>query len=80
MHIRLLVILAAVICLPSIHAQDAAKEVPANPPPQNSDVVAKASNPTAVVADAAYKIGPQDVVRIDVWKEPEITSDHSSSS
>ena len=73
MHIRLLLILAAVIGLPSIHAQDASKEVPANPPPQNSDAVAKANNPTAVVADAAYKIGPQDVVRIDVWKEPEIT-------
>jgi len=23
--------------------------------------------------DTAYKIGPQDVLRIDVWKEPEIT-------
>jgi len=25
------------------------------------------------VIDADYKIGPQDVVRIDVWKEPEIS-------
>ena len=25
------------------------------------------------VADADYKIGPQDVIRIDVWKEPEIS-------
>jgi polysaccharide export outer membrane protein len=24
-------------------------------------------------AEAEYKIGPQDVVRIDVWKEPEIS-------
>ena len=24
-------------------------------------------------ADADYKIGPQDIVRIDVWKEPEIS-------
>ena len=55
------------------HAQDASKQVPANPPPQNSDVAAKANNPTAVVIDADYKIGPQDVVRIDVWKEPEIS-------
>jgi polysaccharide export outer membrane protein len=73
MHIRLLLILAAVICLPPAHAQDAPKQVPANPPPQNGDVGAKASNPTAVVIDADYKIGPQDVVRIDVWKEPEIS-------
>jgi len=73
MHTRLLLILAAVICLPSVHAQDVPKEVPANSPSQNSDVAAKANNPTAVVADADYKIGPQDVVRIDVWKEPEIS-------
>ncbi|MGC1310929.1 MAG: polysaccharide biosynthesis/export family protein, partial [Candidatus Acidiferrum sp.] len=24
-------------------------------------------------SDKEYKIGPQDVLRIDVWKEPEIT-------
>lgn len=29
--------------------------------------------PTAVPAD--YKIGPQDVLRVDVWKEPQITRD-----
>lgn len=27
----------------------------------------------AAAADAEYKIGPQDVLRIDVWKEPEIS-------
>jgi polysaccharide biosynthesis/export protein len=73
MHIRLNLILAAVICSPLACAQDAPKQVPANPPPQNSDVVAKANNPAATVIDADYKIGPQDVVRIDVWKEPEIS-------
>ena len=73
MHMRLLLILAAVVCLPMAQAQDAPKQVPANPPPQSSDVAAKASNPAAAVTDADYKIGPQDVVRIDVWKEPEIT-------
>ena len=73
MHTRLLLILVAVICLPSAHAQDVPKEVPANRQSQNSDVAAKANNPTEVVTDADYKIGPQDVVRIDVWKEPEIT-------
>jgi polysaccharide export outer membrane protein len=73
MHIPLLLILAALICLPPAHAQDAPKQVPVNPPPQNGDVGAKASNPAAVVIDADYKIGPQDVVRIDVWKEPEIS-------
>jgi polysaccharide biosynthesis/export protein len=28
---------------------------------------------TAVPANADYKIGPQDVLRIDVWKEPDIS-------
>ena len=71
MHIRLLLTFAALICLPSAQAQDVPKEVPANSASQNTDVAAKANNPTSVVTD--YKIGPQDVVRIDVWKEPEIS-------
>ena len=34
----------------------------------------KAPEPTAtVIADADYRIGPQDVLRIDVWKEPDIS-------
>ena len=27
----------------------------------------------SATADAAYRIGPQDILQIDVWKEPEIT-------
>jgi len=73
MHIRLLLILATVTCLPPAQAQDASKQVPATPPPQNSEVAAKVDNPPAAVTDADYKIGPQDLVRIDVWKEPEIS-------
>jgi polysaccharide biosynthesis/export protein len=34
------------------------------------DVTATAQNPSD---NKEYKIGPQDVLRIDVWKEPEIT-------
>jgi len=37
------------------------------PPPEKSD-----SKPAPEVT-ADYKIGPQDVLRIDVWKEPEIS-------
>jgi polysaccharide biosynthesis/export protein len=73
MQIRLLLIIAAVVCLPLAQAQDAPKPVPASPAPQNSEVAAKANNSTAAVADADYKIGPQDMVRVDVWKEPEIS-------
>jgi polysaccharide export outer membrane protein len=32
-----------------------------------------AATTPASAADADYKIGPQDVVRIDVWKEPDIS-------
>jgi polysaccharide biosynthesis/export protein len=45
-------------------AQDASKSA-SKPVPPASQV--------AVAADANYKIGPQDVLRIDVWKENEIT-------
>ena len=48
----------------SVAAQDASKS--ASKPVQPASQV-------AVAADANYKIGPQDVLRIDVWKENEIT-------
>ena len=39
-----------------------------NPPPSST------TNATPTTpADPTYKIGPQDVLRIDVWKEPEIS-------
>ena len=31
------------------------------------------ATPSVVDVDPAYKIGPQDVLRVDVWKEPEIS-------
>jgi polysaccharide biosynthesis/export protein len=45
-------------------AQDAGKSTskPAQPAPQSVGA-----------ADSSYKIGPQDVLRIDVWKEAEIS-------
>lgn len=50
-----------------------------SPQDNNNDVAKSASNHVSAAAsqntamDAGYKIGPQDVLRIDVWKEPEIT-------
>jgi polysaccharide export outer membrane protein len=41
-------------------------------PAQKPDPSAKTATPSPVV-DADYKIGPQDVLRIDVWKEPDIS-------
>jgi polysaccharide export outer membrane protein len=32
-----------------------------------------ANGPQVIEKDAAYKIGPQDALRIDVWKEPDIS-------
>jgi polysaccharide export outer membrane protein len=48
----------------SVAAQDAAK---------SGSKAAQATSQSAVAADASYKIGPQDVLRIDVWKEGEIS-------
>jgi len=39
-----------------------------------SGSAAKTVEPSATLAvDSDYKIGPQDVIRIDVWKEPDIS-------
>jgi polysaccharide export outer membrane protein len=62
-RIRLFLLPAALLC-----AQFAAAQEPAA---QKPDAAAKPAAPVA--ADSEYKIGPQDVVRLDVWKEPEIT-------
>jgi polysaccharide export outer membrane protein len=48
----------------SLASQDAAK---------SGSKAAQATSQSAVAADASYKIGPQDVLRIDVWKEGEIS-------
>jgi len=58
--------LGTMLAAGNLQAQDAAKKAsPAAQPP------APAASPAT--ADAGYKIGPQDVLRIDVWKEPEIS-------
>jgi polysaccharide export outer membrane protein len=44
--------------------------------PQNSDAARttqSSSSTTTVATDPDYKIGPQDMLRIDVWKEPDIS-------
>jgi polysaccharide biosynthesis/export protein len=40
---------------------------------KNNDTGAVKSSGEASENDAEYKIGPQDLLRIDVWKEPEIS-------
>ena len=43
--------------------------------PQNPDVAKSTQSASAntVATDPDYKIGPQDMLRIDVWKEPDIS-------
>jgi polysaccharide export outer membrane protein len=51
----------ALLCVPLVSAQE-------TPAPKSSP---KTTSATPI--DADYKIGPQDVLRIDVWKEPDIS-------
>lgn len=64
-RIRMISLAAALSCIPLANAQD--------PPAQKPDASQKPAAVTASVVDADYKIGPQDVLRIDVWKEPDIS-------
>jgi polysaccharide biosynthesis/export protein len=55
-----------------------AQETPKPPPEEKTaqtDSISNPSNTQVATADAEYKIGPQDVLRIDVWKEPELSRD-----
>ena len=56
---------AVLLFMPLAYAQDA--------PAQKPDGSAKPAAVAEAGADADYKIGPQDIVRIDVWKEPDIS-------
>jgi polysaccharide biosynthesis/export protein len=51
----------------SLWAQGPERSSPAQAALKNAGVTAKP------VSEPEYKIGPQDVLRVDVWKEPEIT-------
>ena len=56
--------LAAMLAAASAQGQEAAK---------SARGAAAAPTAVAAMADASYRIGPQDVLRIDVWKETEIS-------
>jgi polysaccharide biosynthesis/export protein len=47
--------------------------LPAQEAGKGESKAAQPQTPAAATTDASYKIGPQDVLRIDVWKEPEIS-------
>jgi polysaccharide export outer membrane protein len=64
---RLAIVFAFCALAVSVTGQEAAKPQPAAAAPQKADASA------AGEASPTYKIGPQDMLRIDVWKEPDIS-------
>lgn len=62
-----LMILGCAFMAASLRAQEPEKNAAQAPPSKTADTTAK---PTG---EAEYKIGPQDVLRIDVWKEADIS-------
>jgi polysaccharide biosynthesis/export protein len=62
--LRLCWLLTILLCVPFARAQETSA-------PVKSETSSKPATPPTV--DADYKIGPQDLIRIDVWKEPDIS-------
>jgi polysaccharide export outer membrane protein len=73
MRISPAILTGMLLALTAGSATQAHQEPAANPgKPAGNASQATAATPTPA-SDADYKIGPQDVLRIDVWKEPDIT-------
>jgi polysaccharide export outer membrane protein len=64
MRVVLCAAIGTMLATGGLQAQEAAKSAPAQPGPTTK---------AAATTDAGYKIGPQDVLRVDVWKETEIS-------
>ena len=74
MRLRLEIALGLLL-LPVVFAGNAAAQSKDSNSNQKPEAETKPSAPAAApaVTDQEYRIGPQDVLQIDVWKEPEIT-------
>ncbi len=73
MRISPAILTGMLLALTAGSATQAHQEPAANPgKPAGNASQATAATPTPA-SDADYKIGPQDVLRIDVWKEPDIS-------
>jgi polysaccharide export outer membrane protein len=64
MRVAAFIFMAGLLAAWPVRGQDAAKV---------SDSTPEKTAPTRQAAEGEYKIGPQDIVRIDVWKEPDIS-------
>ena len=77
MHLRLRFIVGLALMLAAMDRNVAAQSAPSGSDQKPATTDRSSGTPAApapVTNDPDYRIGPQDVVRIDVWKEPEITS------
>jgi polysaccharide export outer membrane protein len=74
MDMKVPILLAGLVLSPQAHAQATQGLAAEKTQGQKTNSGASPSDPLASVNQPSeYKIGPQDVVQIDVWKEPEIT-------
>jgi len=74
MNIKVAIWLVGFLLCSQARAQDTRAQASATSQGQKTEPKANPDNSAAsATADAEYRIGPQDVVQIDVWKEPEIT-------
>src|SRR5229473_7141875 len=74
MDIKVPILLVGFLLWSQAYAQNTQRQASATVQGQKTEPKANTSNPTTpATTDTAYRIGPQDVVQIDVWKEPEIT-------
>jgi polysaccharide biosynthesis/export protein len=73
MFIQPVLLLATLALSPLSHAHETDKQASTDASSQKTDAATKANNPFSTTKDPEYKIGPQDVLRIDVWKEPDIS-------
>jgi polysaccharide biosynthesis/export protein len=64
MRVAAFIFMAVLLAAWPVKGQDAAKV---------SDSTPEKTAPARQAAEGEYKIGPQDIVRIDVWKEPDIS-------
>src|SRR3974390_843314 len=66
-------VIAILLSLPT-HGQNVRNQAVTTSTDQKPDSEsAKGSSPVSATAEESYRIGPQDVLQIDVWKEPEVT-------
>jgi polysaccharide export outer membrane protein len=74
MHISVPVFLAMGLTLAGLQVQGTQQQKPEDSPAKKNDTKGGTTSPSQIPQnDAEYKIGPQDILRIDVWKEPEIS-------